>query len=237
MLADQIYIDLFIKLISYIIIVGSGIVKIPQIIKILRSKSTKGISSFGIYIEILSSCIYSFSNFRFNVPWLLWADSAFIGLQNLAILILCIRYSGDKEKKTKGSIQFNHVFYLTSITLLIAALYQNLINIIILRYLSISPLIFVVLSRVPQIVKCYIESSTGQLSFISFFLLTGGSWSRVATVLFSQSKSNSILLLTNVISALLNTIPLMQIIIFKYCSTISENNKTDNKKYSKRKID
>ncbi|KAH7650020.1 MPU1p [Cryptosporidium bovis] len=235
MFLDQIYIDLFIKLISYLIIVGSGIVKIPQIIKILRSKSTKGISSFGIYIEILSSCIYSFSNFRFNVPWLLWADSAFIGLQNLAILILCIRYS--KDEKNKNGIKFSHIFYLTSITLLIAALYQNLINISVLKYLSISPLIFVVLSRVPQIVKCYIESSTGQLSFISFFLLTGGSWSRVATVLFSESKSNNILLLTNVISALLNTIPLMQIIIFKYCSTISESNKAESRKHSKRKID
>ncbi|KAK6588579.1 MPU1p [Cryptosporidium xiaoi] len=235
MFLDQIYIDLFIKLISYLIIVGSGIVKIPQIIKILRSKSTKGISSFGIYIEILSSCIYSFSNFRFNVPWLLWADSAFIGLQNLAILILCIRYS--KDEKNKNGIKFSHIFYLTSITLLIAALYQNLINISVLKYLSISPLIFVVLSRVPQIVKCYIESSTGQLSFISFFLLTGGSWSRVATVLFSESKSNNILLLTNVISALLNTIPLMQIIIFKYCSTISESSKSESKKHSKRKID
>lgn len=223
--------DTFFKLISYLIIAGSCVVKIPQIIKILNSKSTQGISSFSIYVEILSSCIYSFTNWRFNVPWLLWADSAFIGVQNALILMLCIVYSQSKNK-----FRVNQVFYVTSISLLIAALYQDAIPIQILKYLSISPLIFVVLSRVPQIVKCYIESSTGQLSFISFFLLTGGSWSRVATVLFSESKSNTILLLTNVISALLNTVPLMQIIIFKYCSSISESG-AEQRKRNKRKVE
>lgn len=223
--------DVLFKLISYLIIAGSCIVKIPQIIKILNSKSTQGISSFSIYVEILSSCIYSFTNWRFNVPWLLWADSAFIGIQNAFILMLCIVYSQSRKK-----FRTNQVFYVTSISLLIAALYQDAIPIKILKYLSISPLIFVVLSRVPQIVKCYIESSTGQLSFISFFLLTGGSWSRVATVFFSESRSNTILLLTNVISALLNTVPLMQIIIFKYCSSISESG-TEQRKRNKRKIE
>lgn len=224
--------DTFFQLISYLIIAGSCIVKIPQIIKILNSRSTQGISSFSIYVEILSSCIYSFTNWRFNVSWLLWADSAFIGIQNAFILILCILYSQNKRK-----FPFNQIFYITSISLLIAALYQDVIPIQVLKYLSISPLIFVVLSRIPQIVKCYIESSTGQLSFISFFLLTGGSWSRVATVLFSESKSNTILLLTNVISALLNTVPLMQIIIFKYCSSISEKNGVEQKRHSKRKVE
>ncbi|OII72438.1 uncharacterized protein cubi_00433 [Cryptosporidium ubiquitum] len=228
---ELISLDTFFQLISYLIIAGSCIVKIPQIIKILNSKSTQGISSFSIYVEILSSCIYSFTNWRFNVPWLLWADSAFIGIQNAFILVLCIIHSQNKK------FPINQIFYITSISLLIAALYQDVIPIQVLKYLSISPLIFVVLSRVPQIVKCYIESSTGQLSFISFFLLTGGSWSRVVTVLFSESKSNTILLLTNVISALLNTVPLMQIIIFKYCSSISEKNGIEQKRHNKRKIE
>ncbi|KAF7458328.1 PQ loop repeat family protein [Cryptosporidium felis] len=231
-ITEFVSINFFLQLISYLIIAGSCIVKIPQVIKILNSKSTQGISSFSIYIEILSSCIYSFTNWKFNVPWLLWADSAFIGVQNTLILVLCVLFS----KKT-DRFQLNYIFYITSISILMAALYQNLIPLQVLKYLSISPLIFVVLSRVPQIVKCYIESSTGQLSFISFFLLTGGSWSRVATVLFSESKSNNILLLTNVISALLNTVPLMQIVIFKYCSSISEKNEIEQKKLSKRKVD
>lgn len=40
------------KLIGFAIVVGSGIVKLPQIIKILQKSSVEGISQFTLYIEV-----------------------------------------------------------------------------------------------------------------------------------------------------------------------------------------
>ncbi|EEA06493.1 PQ loop repeat family protein [Cryptosporidium muris RN66] len=201
---------------NYAIIIGSSIVKIPQIIQIIKSRSISGISTFGIYIATISCIIYSYYNWVFQIPYLLWIDNCFVGIQNIIILILCILLSEKDTKKINKHSNIMNTFYIVSLSILIILLYNNMISLTILKYLSLTPVIFIILSMVPQILKCFYEGNTGELSFISFLLLCGGAWSRFLTVLISNSKGNKILLLTTITSALLNTIPLYQIIYYQY---------------------
>lgn len=93
------------KALGYAIICGSFILKVPQIIKILRAKDVTGLTPSTFYIEVIifqSNTIY---NVLRQYPISTWGENLVILVQNCLLVILMWQYS-----KPPTSI-FNRLVY------------------------------------------------------------------------------------------------------------------------------
>ncbi|XP_011053626.1 PREDICTED: mannose-P-dolichol utilization defect 1 protein homolog isoform X2 [Acromyrmex echinatior] len=80
------------------IIGGSFLVKVPQIIKILKNKSGEGINIFSVLLDLFAITAMSSYSFCSRFPFSAWGDGVFLGLQTLIIAILVMHYNGDTAK-------------------------------------------------------------------------------------------------------------------------------------------
>ena len=77
------------KGIGYGIVAGACFFKVPQIMKVLQSGSTAGISSFTIYVEFFNLIGLIGNSMRLELPFSIYGEGVFTNIQN-AILILMI---------------------------------------------------------------------------------------------------------------------------------------------------
>lgn len=83
---------------GYGLIVGSAIVKVPQLIKILLDKSTYGISFTSILMESMTNWVtIVYSWYRGN-PFSIYGENAFLLGQNILIMVLFIVYGRNVPK-------------------------------------------------------------------------------------------------------------------------------------------
>ena len=78
------------------IVVGSSLVKVPQVLKIMASGSAEGISFMSILLELIAitfSGVYGFSN---NFPFSAYGESLFLALQTGIIALLVLSFSKGK---------------------------------------------------------------------------------------------------------------------------------------------
>ena len=75
------------KALSYAILVGSLIMQAPQIYKILRARSAKGITTIGWAISVFSMTCNCSYNYRMGYPITTWGEQLSIMVQ-LELLIL-----------------------------------------------------------------------------------------------------------------------------------------------------
>ena len=68
------------------IVAGSAILKLPQIIKIIQTNSTKGISLTSYLLELTTVMISTCYNIRLSNPFSTFGESVFINIQNLIII-------------------------------------------------------------------------------------------------------------------------------------------------------
>ena len=76
------------KLIGYLIITGAFILKVPQILKILKNKSVHGISKIMFYIETLMFIHSSSFSIHNKIPFSVYGENLIILAQNLIIVLL-----------------------------------------------------------------------------------------------------------------------------------------------------
>ncbi|TVY40005.1 Mannose-P-dolichol utilization defect 1 protein-like protein [Lachnellula subtilissima] len=76
------------------IIAASSIVKIPQILKLLSSKSSSGISFLSYFLETSAYLISLAYNYRQGFPFSTYGETALIAVQNVVIAVLVLNYSG-----------------------------------------------------------------------------------------------------------------------------------------------
>ncbi|XP_071033225.1 mannose-P-dolichol utilization defect 1 protein homolog isoform X2 [Parasteatoda tepidariorum] len=75
------------------IILGSTLVKFPQILKILKAKSAEGISFLGVLLELIavtSAASYSYAK---GYPFSSWGESCFLMVETAIIGFLVLLYS------------------------------------------------------------------------------------------------------------------------------------------------
>ena len=80
------------------IVVGSSLVKLPQVLKIAGSGSADGISFMGVLLELIAitfSGVYSYSN---NFPFSAYGESVFLAIQTTIIGLLVVAFSQGKVK-------------------------------------------------------------------------------------------------------------------------------------------
>ena len=78
------------------IVVGSSLVKVPQVLKIMASGSAEGISFMSVLLELIAitfSGVYGYSN---NFPFSAYGESLFLAIQTGIIAMLVLAYSRGK---------------------------------------------------------------------------------------------------------------------------------------------
>ena len=137
-------------------VVGSSVVKVPQIIKLLNSQSGAGISFLSYALEtsaLLTTLAYSARNgFPFNT----YGETAMIAAQNVVISLLVLRYTG----KTVLAAVFVAALASGGYSLF----NESVIDMQTLTYAQMGAGLLGVASKLPQVWTIYSEAGTGQLS-------------------------------------------------------------------------
>jgi len=183
------------------IILGSVLVKIPQILKIVSSKSGEGISMSSVTLELIAITASLAYNYAQGYPFSAWGESMFLSVQTILIAFFVLAFSGH----TVAAALYTGMFGAVTAFLLAPSTPRD-----VLWLLQASVIPITVTSRMIQAVQNLRNGSTGQLSAITIFLLFLGAVARVFTSI--QETGDEIIILTYVVSACCNAILAFQIL-------------------------
>ena len=137
------------------IIGASSIVKVPQIVKLVRSQSAAGVSFLSYVLETAAYLITLAYNVRNGFPFSTYGETALILGQNVIISVLVLNYSG---RATLAAV------LVAVLAGAVATLFSNVIGAKELSYLQAGAGVLGVASKVPQILAIWQQGGTGQLS-------------------------------------------------------------------------
>ncbi|GJN32293.1 hypothetical protein PR202_gb20790 [Eleusine coracana subsp. coracana] len=170
---------------GYSIIASSTIGKLPQILKILKHGSVRGLSVASFELEVVGYTIALAYCIHKGLPFSAYGELAFLLIQ--AIILVAIIYYYSPPMGTK--------------TWMKALLYCGLAPTVLAG--KIDPALFEVLyasqhaifffARVPQIWKNFTNKGTGELSFLTCFMNFAGSIVRVFTSIQEKTPFSGIL--------------------------------------------
>lgn len=78
----------FSKIIGFAIISGSFILKLPQIIKIVKSGSVEGLGVMPVYIECFNFAITAATSIHLGLPFSVYGETLTIIVQNMIIIMM-----------------------------------------------------------------------------------------------------------------------------------------------------
>mmetsp|Transcript_42569 Transcript_42569/g.106448 ORF Transcript_42569/g.106448 Transcript_42569/m.106448 type:complete len:362 (+) Transcript_42569:102-1187(+) len=163
------------KFFGYGILAGSFGLQVPQIFKIVASKSVIGISRASRYSEVpinSSACIYHMLK---KLPFSTWGENAVVLTQNIVIVALVWIFN--EERVTK-----REMVGVTAAFLALCIIQFSLPPILypLLIYINV-PL--GIASNLPQIITNFQQKHTGQVATLSNFLKFLGCFIRIFTTL------------------------------------------------------
>jgi mannose-P-dolichol utilization defect protein 1 len=138
------------------IIAASTIVKVPQILKLINSKSSEGISFLSYLLETSAYLISLAYNVRQGFPFSTYGETSLIMAQNVVIAVLVLHYSG----KQSAAALFVAGLAASAGTLFT----EGIVDMKTLSYLQAGAGVLGIASKVPQIAAVWQEGGTGQLS-------------------------------------------------------------------------
>ncbi|KAI0976547.1 hypothetical protein F4678DRAFT_116689 [Xylaria arbuscula] len=186
------------------IIGASSIVKVPQIIKLVQSKSASGISFLSYLLETSSYLITLAYNIRNGFPFSTFGETALILGQNVIITVLVLNYSG----RASAAALFVAVLAASFVTLF----NSTVLDMQTLGYLQAAAGVLGVASKVPQIAAIFQEGGTGQLSAFTVFNYLAGSLSRIFTTL--QEVDDQLILYGFIAGFTLNLVLAVQMVYY-----------------------
>lgn len=186
------------------IIAASSIVKVPQMLKLVKSKSAEGVSFLSYLLETSAYLITLAYNVRNGFPFSTFGETALILGQNVIISVLVLNYSGRAGAAA---------VLVAALAGGLAALFaENVVDRKALSYLQAGAGLLGVASKLPQIVAIYQQGGTGQLSAFAVFNYLAGSLSRIFTTL--QEVDDKLILYGFISGFLLNAILALQMIYY-----------------------
>lgn len=208
---------------SYGVVVGAGILKVPQILRVWKSGSSEGVSLLSLYIELFSYVISTGWGVSQSLDFRDYGENIFIFVQLLVLVMLVARMQGTARNATGILVAQLASFQVFASGFVPRHIHEALLSGLILLNIA---------SRVPQIRLNYSRQSTGQLSFLTVFLAFGGGIARVMTTALNVpwEKGKLVMLFQFGVAALLNTILIGQILYYR-----SKESKGDKKKRGGRK--
>ncbi|KAL0118144.1 hypothetical protein PUN28_009071 [Cardiocondyla obscurior] len=185
------------------IIGGSLLVKIPQIMKILKNKSGKGINVFSVLLDLFAITAMSSYSFCNKFPFSAWGDGVFLGIQTLIIALLVMHYNGETAKATA---------FLSAYLAVICAANSGLTPIHVLWACQAMNIPIVLISKFVQAYTNYSNGNTGQLSAVTCFMLFFGSLARIFTSI--QETGDTTMITMYICSTLANGIIVAQLLYY-----------------------
>ncbi|KAH8734600.1 hypothetical protein BGZ61DRAFT_442804 [Ilyonectria robusta] len=186
------------------IIAASSIVKVPQILKLINSRSADGVSFLSYLLETTAYIISLAYNIRNGFPFSTFGETALIVGQNIIISVLVLNYSG------RASLA---AVFVAALAGTFAALFaENVVDMQTLSYLQAGAGVLGVASKVPQILAIFQQGGTGQLSAFAVFNYLAGSLSRIFTTL--QEVDDKLILYGFISGFVLNAILALQMVFY-----------------------
>ncbi|EEY55637.1 mannose-P-dolichol utilization defect 1 protein [Phytophthora infestans T30-4] len=192
------------KGLSYAIITGSLILKLPQILKILSAKDVTGLTPSAFYMEVvlyLSSTIY---NVLRGYPLSTWGENVVILAQNIILVLLLWSFY---TPKIAVSPRFGLVLAFAAIAAGMFSIpdeYQWL--------LASAGIPVSIVARIPQILSNFKQGHTGQLALITLVLNFAGSIARLFTTM--QETGDPVQVAGFGVAILLNGTLVLQVLLF-----------------------
>ena len=131
------------KAVSFAIIAGSFIFKIPQVMKIIKSNSVEGISAISYYTETMTFIHTSAYSIHLALPFMVFGESLVILAQNLGIIMLI--WSIDKSIASLENIAYSAF----TIGYMFILFQDTMLNETHWSVISSSTIVFNIASRVP----------------------------------------------------------------------------------------
>ncbi|KAF2140955.1 uncharacterized protein K452DRAFT_327245 [Aplosporella prunicola CBS 121167] len=186
------------------IIGASSIVKVPQLIKLVNSRSAAGISFLSYVLETSSYLISLAYNVRQGFPFSTFGETALIAVQNVAIAALVLHFSG----KSAGA-----AVWVAGLAAAGYALFNHdLVDAKTLSLLQAGAGLLGVGAKLPQIIAVWQQGGTGQLSAFAVFNYLLGSLSRIFTTL--QEVPDALILYGFVAGFALNLVLAIQMLYY-----------------------
>lgn len=157
------------KALGLAIVGASAIVKVPQILKLVSSRSSAGVSFVSYALETASLLITLSYGVRNNFPFSTYGESALIAVQDVVVGVLVLSFAG----RSSAAAAFVAVVAAGVYALLVD---QGLVDAQAMALLQAGAGALSIASKAPQIYTIWREGGTGQLSAFavsSRVLLTG----------------------------------------------------------------
>jgi mannose-P-dolichol utilization defect 1 len=209
------------KALGIAIITAASIVKVPQIIKLVRSQSAEGVSFSSYVLETASLLITLAYNVRSANPFSTYGEVSLILVQDVVISVLILAYSGKLPQA--GA-------FLAAVGSSLYALLgsDTLVNAGQMTQLQAGAGVLGIASKVPQILAVYSQGGTGQLSAFAVFNYLAGSLSRIFTTL--QEVDDKLILYGFVAGFILNAVLAAQMVYYWNSPTIAGHGKEADSK-------
>jgi mannose-P-dolichol utilization defect 1 len=190
------------KALGIAIITASSIVKVPQILKLVRSKSAEGLSMASYALETEAFLITLAYNIRSGNPFSTYGEISLILAQDVIITSLILWFS--------NQIDLLGSFISGLAATAIATLYSSFITDSQMTTLASLAGLLGIASKVPQIWTNWKQGSTGQLSAFAVFNYLAGSVSRIFTTL--QEVDDKVILYGFIAGGFLNAVLAAQMV-------------------------
>ncbi|KAM7539858.1 hypothetical protein Aperf_G00000035573 [Anoplocephala perfoliata] len=207
------------KCLGYGIVVGASLVKLPQLIKIVRSGSAKGLSIPAGVLELLCYTSSSAYSIYLKFPFSTYGDSTFLLVQSAIITFLTISWELS---------YLSGIIFLSSYVCFLAYTLSPAIRLSLLAWMQFANSPITAFSRGLQIYENYRNGSTGQLSAISVWLMAAGSLARIFTSI--QETGDNLVILNFVVSSFVNIILSAQIIYYWNAKPFGQEKEEKTKK-------
>lgn len=202
------------------IIAGSLLVKVPQVLKILKNKSGEGINLISVLLDLTAITFHMSYSYVNGFPFSSWGDNTFLAFQTAAIAALVLFFNGAKAKA---------LFFIICYTTFVYVLCSGITPFKVLVTIQSCNIPILLVGKLSQAWTNYKNGSTGQLSAATVFLLFAGSLARIFTSI--QETGDKMMVITFCASSFANGVIVSQML---YYWNKKSDQKTQKAKESKK---
>ncbi|XP_076653620.1 mannose-P-dolichol utilization defect 1 protein homolog [Halictus rubicundus] len=188
---------------GFAIICGSLLVKVPQVVTIVKSKSAQGINFTSVLLDLFALTATVSYSFVSGFPFSSWGDGVFLAIQTVAVAVLVLHFNLDTTRAAT---------FLAAYVAIVAVAMSGMTPTNVLRACQTMNIPIVLISKLMQAYTNYSYGSTGQLSAVTCFMLFFGSLARIFTSI--QETGDTSMIVTYICSTLANAVIAFQILYY-----------------------
>lgn len=233
------------KALGSVVVAASSVVKVPQIKKILNPVTldgkvavSKGLSLEGVSLESIAQLIHVVYNSQNNNPFVNYGETLFLGIQNIAIILLIEYYNARSSLKAVGNASdkeqiddaLKRLTRPVGIILGVLLFVTKVAPPALISALQVLTIPVLIVAKLPQIRQNFLLKSTSHLSEITVGANVVGSLIRLFTTVqdFDRLGRDYVLLAGYFSSFALNATLVGQILYYRRGKVEGEDEEKKN---------